>query len=95
MHFLYILYSKASDSYYVGETADLDTRLAKHISHSYKGSFTKIAEDWELVLTFTCLSRSQAVVLERFIKRMKSRKFIQKIIDNPEILQEILSKTEI
>ncbi|MFT6836483.1 MAG: putative endonuclease, partial [Sediminicola sp.] len=37
-------------------------------------------------------SKDDALYLERFIKRMKSRIFIQKIIDNPHILMDILNK---
>ncbi len=31
-----------------------------------------------LVLTFACESKEEAVILEKFIKRMKSKKFIEK-----------------
>lgn len=37
-------------------------------------------------------SKDDAIYLERFIKRMKSKTFIFKIIDNPNILDDILSK---
>jgi len=92
MHFLYILYSEKAHTYYVGETDDMELRLEKHINHSYHGSFTSMAEDWKVVLLFECISRSQAVQLEKFIKRMKSKVFIQKIISNPEILNDIVLK---
>jgi putative endonuclease len=91
-HFLYILYSKTSSKYYVGETHDIQERILKHNQHEYTNAFSKIAIDWTLVLAFGCNDRSQALFLERFIKKMKSKIFIEKIIQNPEILSDILSK---
>jgi putative endonuclease len=45
-----------------------------------------------MILTFECLNKTDALYLERFIKRMKSKVFVEKIIQNPEILIDILSK---
>jgi putative endonuclease len=92
MHFLYILYSKKVNKYYVGETDNIELRLLKHNNYSYDDSFTKIADDWKIVFVFECISRNQAFLLEKFIKKMKSRIFIQKIIANSEILKDIISK---
>ena len=92
MHYLYIIYSTSANKFYVGETDNMGKRLLKHNIHSYKDSFTKIAEDWEVVLLFKCISKDQAVLLEKFIKRMKSKVFIEKVIANPDILADIISK---
>ena len=92
MHYLYILYSKSSQKFYIGETNNINERVIKHNNHSYSNSFTKIANDWEIVLTFNCTDRDEALYLERFIKRMKSKTFNDKIINDPSILKDILSK---
>ncbi len=92
MHYLYIIYSKTADKFYIGETQNLEERLQKHNEHLYNNSFTKIASDWKLVLQFNCINRDNALFLEQFIKRMKSRKFIEKIIAQPNILTDILAK---
>ena len=42
--------------------------------------------------TFECDNKEDAIYLEKFIKKMKSRVFIEKIIDNPEIVKDILLK---
>jgi putative endonuclease len=89
MHFLYIIYSKSQDRYYIGETSNLNYRLELHNTHQFKGSFTKIADDWQFVLKHECSSKTEALYLERFIKRMKSRKFIEKIIKDPKIVVNI------
>ncbi|WJS96123.1 GIY-YIG nuclease family protein [Flavobacterium johnsoniae] len=92
MHYLYILYSNSSQKFYIGETKNIDERVFKHQNHFYSNSFTKIADDWEVVLTFSCSTKDDALYLESFIKRMKSKIFNNKIIANPSILEDILSK---
>ncbi len=92
MHFLYIVYSKSQNKYYVGETNNVEERVVKHNLHFYDNSFTKIAEDWELKFSFECENKEVAIYLEKFIKKMKSRIFIEKIIANPEIVMDILLK---
>lgn len=83
MHFLYIIYSKKIDKYYVGETKDLQNRIELHNQHRFRKAFTKSAEDWELELSFKCQLREEALHLE---------KFIIKLIKQPEILSDILSR---
>jgi putative endonuclease len=92
IHFLYIIYSKTQNKYYVGETNNVEERFVKHNTHYYNNSFTKIAEDWELKFTFECKNKEDAIYLEKFIKKMKSSVFTEKIIANPEILKDILLK---
>ena len=91
-HFLYILYSEKVDKYYTGESAMPSARVALHNHHHFRNAFTNIADDWSLVLEFECLSREEALYLERFIKRMKSKKFTKKVVEKPSILTDILSK---
>jgi putative endonuclease len=47
-------------------------------------------EDWIIKLEFKTRTRDEAIFLERFIKKMKSKKFIEKIISKPAIFTEIL-----
>jgi len=94
MHFIYILFSEKLNRYYVGETSNPDTsgenRFAQHNQHYFTSNFTKSAEDWTPKLTFRCKNRTEALFLEKFIKKMKSKVFIKKIIKNPLILLDIL-----
>tara|TARA_R110002050_G_scaffold25026_4_gene66849 strand:- start:503 stop:787 length:285 start_codon:yes stop_codon:yes gene_type:complete len=92
IHYLYILHSQSIDKYYVGESADVNLRLDLHNSHHFKKGFTNAASDWAIKLTFECSLKNDALYLEKFIKRMKSKKFTMKIIDDPNILNDILSK---
>lgn len=92
MHYLYILFSEKTDRFYTGETSHVENRMNQHRLHYFKSGFTKAAADWKLMLKYCCQNKKDALYLERFIKRMKSKAFIQKIIDNPKILEEILAK---
>ncbi len=92
MHYLYIIYSKSLNKYYVGESHDVKKRLEQHKNHHYKSNFSRIASDWELLLQKQLKNREQALYLEKFIKRMKSKKFTEKVINDPKILDNILNK---
>ena len=89
MYFVYIIYSTKLDNYYVGTTDDVERRLGEHNSKKYLDSFTCKGISWELKLSYLCEKSEIAYKLERFIKRMKSRKFIVKIIDDKTILDDI------
>lgn len=70
----------------------MENRLWQHNNHHFKNSFTKAATDCRLKLEFSLKNRKEALYLERFLKRMKSKTFIKKIVDNPQILKDIFSK---
>ena len=83
MFYIYILYSETSAIYYVGYTNDVDRRLKEHNSPE-NNSFTGKHQPWTLKRAFvTGTSRSKAMKIEKFIKRQKSKVFIEKVIDNP------------
>lgn len=92
MHYLYIIYSKTLNRFYVGETSNLAMRIEDHNNHKYTKAFTKAAKDWTIQLQKECKTKNEAIFLEQFIKRMKSKKFILKVIKEPTILDDILSK---
>ena len=92
MHYLYIIYSETIDKYYVGETPNIEIRLTQHNNHYFKTNFTKAADDWKALLEYSCPTKAEALFLEKFIKKMKSRVFIEKVVRNPEILSDILQK---
>ena len=76
--FVYILYSSSLDRFYIGFTTDLpEQRLERHLAKYYENAFTRKADDWELFWWLQCKSEAQAKKIERHIKRMKSRVFIQ------------------
>ncbi|MGQ8337527.1 GIY-YIG nuclease family protein [Sunxiuqinia sp. A32] len=89
-HFVYIIYSQSVDRFYVGETINVSNRIAKHNSGVYERSSTKIANDWEVFLIIECMSRKQALMLENFIKRMKSRKFYTRLKEDQTMVLSLL-----
>src|SRR6478735_10106772 len=87
MHFIYILYSRAFDKFYIGETINVEGRLQQHNSGYYGTSSTRYTKDWQLKLFFRMRNREEALKLEKYIKSMKSKKFIDKLIDEEDFLK--------
>ena len=77
MFTVYILFSASRNTYYVGQSENVALRFELHKSKFFPGSFTSVANDWEIVFTIECKPRSQAVNIESHIKRMKSRTYIE------------------
>ena len=71
---VYILYSNTSSRYYVGQTTDINKRLERH--NLGKVPSTKSAVPWKLVLQLEVKNRSEALMLERKIKKRGAKRFI-------------------
>ncbi len=78
-HFVYILYSKRIDKYYVGKTENVDKRTEYHNSEFNK-IWTNRGKPWELVQTLEFENSTLTSKAEHFIKKQKSRKLIEKIV---------------
>jgi putative endonuclease len=76
--FIYIIYSREFDKYYVGYTGDLKKRLNEH--NNGVSAFTSKVSDWELKYFETLPDRFSARCREREIKSKKSRKYIEWLI---------------
>ena len=92
MYYTYILFSSKLNRYYIGTTDNPIRRLEEHNSKHYENAFTTKGIPWELILAYQCQSSGNAYKLEAFIKRMKSKKFIEKIISDQSIIVDIESK---
>jgi putative endonuclease len=80
MYYLYILYSKSSDIYYIGHTDNYQRRFLEHNELS-ESSYTSKHRPWQIKAVFECGDeRKTAMNIERFIKKQKSRSLIEKII---------------
>jgi len=73
---VYILYSSVLDRYYIGSTQDVNRRLEEHNSVKYSDSFTRRGVPWVLFHTIEGLSSGAAYEIEKHLKRMKSRKYL-------------------
>jgi putative endonuclease len=82
MFYLYILQSETSGRYYIGQTDNLDRRLAEHNNPLYTSSKTtkRFRGPWKLVYSERYETRSEAIIRERQIKAWKSRKAINTLI---------------
>jgi putative endonuclease len=78
MTFLYILYSKIIDRYYIGVSPDVEDRLCRHNNSGNKS--TKCTYEWKLVYKESYSTRSNAMKREFEIKGKKSRKYIDWLI---------------
>ena len=74
MH-VYILLSEKSSKYYVGQTADMNERLKRH--NEGRSKSTKSGAPWKIVFLKRVDSRSEAVLLERKIKKRGAKRFIE------------------
>src|SRR5699024_5154821 len=79
-YYVYILYSSSADKYYVGSSSNPWKRLKQHNTVPYN-TFTSKYRPWELRAVYRAGStRSTAEGYERFIKRQKSRRLLEKLI---------------
>ena len=72
--FVYILYSEKRSRYYVGETANIDKRLERH--NQGRVPSTRYGLPWELVLQIEVASKTEALLLERKIKKRGAKRYI-------------------
>jgi putative endonuclease len=82
---VYVLYSTKLDRFYIGSCKEFQFRFEQHLNKVYAG-FTTNADDWQLFLLVEDLSYSKARALERHIKKMKSRVYLQNLAKYPEMI---------
>ncbi len=92
MHYVYIIYSSSSDSFYIGETMDINNRINEHNSDLHKFSYTRRALDWEVYFLLECKSKIQALKIEKHIKRMRNRTYYKNIKKHPNISLKLLER---
>ena len=80
MYFVYILYSKDFDRYYIGQCADLNARLIRHNAKAVPS--TKAFVPWVMVYYENYPTRAQATLREKEIKAKKNRLYIEFLIKN-------------
>ncbi|MFH1119252.1 MAG: GIY-YIG nuclease family protein [Bacteroidota bacterium] len=82
MYYIYILHSESSGAYYTGYTDNLERRVWEH-NHSPHNTFTSKHRPWRLKAAFS-VSEDNGIAMqtEKFIKKQKSRTFIEKICES-------------
>ena len=78
-YYVYIIYSKSLNKFYIGSTQDLEDRLKQH--NAGRSRYTKPGIPWVIVYKETYQSRTSAYNREKEIKARKSREYIQDLIE--------------
>jgi len=78
MFYVYILRSKINGKFYIGSCRNLEERVKRH--NSGRCVYTKKYLPWELEYFEEYSTKKDAVRRERYLKSLKSRKIIKKII---------------
>ena len=78
MYFIYILQSEISGRYYIGHTNNLSLRLSRH--NENKVPSTKNRGPWNFVYIEKYNTRSEAMLREKYLKSLKSKKAINQLI---------------
>jgi putative endonuclease len=77
--YVYILRSESSCKYYLGSTNNPDRRLSQHNGNAVKA--TRGKGPWIRVKLITFKTEAMARSAEQFIKKLKSKRLIQSIVD--------------
>ena len=89
MFYIYILYSRRSDRYYIGYSDDPEKRLDSH-NTSERKTYTSKHRPWELAASFPVSElRGEVMKVEKYLKRQKSRKLIEEIINHQDDVEWI------
>jgi putative endonuclease len=90
----YIIHSESLNRFYVGALhEDLEKRVQKHNEHAYGNHrFTEKASDWKVYLFIPFETYSQAIRIERHIKKMKSSRYIENLKTYPEMVNKLVGK---
>jgi putative endonuclease len=70
---------------------ELSERLFKHNSGFYDKTYSAFTSDWDLFLRIDCISVNQAIQIEKHIKRMKSKVYIENLKKYPEMVDKLLN----
>ena len=84
MFYTYILYSEKINKYYIGYSENVEERLEKH--NRLHSGFTGRGIPWKLVYSEKFDSKSDAMLREKEIKSWKSRRLIEELITNSDVM---------
>ena len=77
MYCTYILHSKKIDKFYTGHTNNIQRRLVEH--NRGKTSFMEKGKPWILLYCKEFQNRSEAMILEKTIKKRGAARFLADI----------------
>ena len=74
----YILKSEKIDKFYIGYTSDIEKRILKHNNGS--SNWTRKGIPWQITYTKSFETKAEAMEYEKFLKSLKNKNFLKKII---------------
>jgi len=82
MCWVYILKNDTVNKYYVGCTIDPNERLVQHQAKRRRKWSGRQEGSWQLVYKKKLSNKTEALRFEKEIKRKKSRRYIEALIEN-------------
>ncbi len=80
MYYVYILKSNKDGGYYIGSTLHLEDRIQRHLEG--RSLATKNRRPLQVVYLKKYPTKTQATKAELYIKRQKSKKYIENLVKN-------------
>ncbi len=80
MFYVYVIYNKSANRYYIGQTMDMKIRLEQHNNHMFKSYTSRFTGEWELIYKESVATRSEALKREKSLKSGGGREYIKTII---------------
>ncbi|MBK8041558.1 MAG: GIY-YIG nuclease family protein [Haliscomenobacter sp.] len=93
MWYVYILFSKKLNGYYIGQSGDVALRLRYHNELS-EHSYTSRYRPWELRRAYGFNTRREAILAERYIKGRKSRNFVEWLLEKEDAVSWLQSRID-
>ncbi len=87
-HYLYIIRSKATGKYYIGESENPETRLKYH-NREGKG-YTQRFRPWALVYQCEFGTRKEVLRAEKKVKSWKNRRMIERLVQGEICIKDYL-----
>jgi putative endonuclease len=88
---VYILYSEGHDSYYIGQTQDVQERVRRH--NAKLEAATSRYAPWTFVLRIEKNTRAEAVVLEKKLKNLNRQKLLVPSSNATKVFRKQLTVT--
>ncbi len=92
MHFIYILYSKTLNRFYVGESALVITTIDQHLSKYFENPISFVALDWEVYYKTECIDKIQALKIEQHLRKMKGVDYFENLVRNSDSAEKLLNQ---
>jgi putative endonuclease len=77
-YYVYILYNRKHDKFYIGQTYNLDKRTLEH-ALGLSNYTSKYDGRWELAYNEELSTRKEAMSREKILKRQKNKQFYKKL----------------